>query len=99
MKILYFDRSVYTIEAAKRAAYDLPKGCHPKVSATKRTIKIQFFDEDKRYERILYDGILDHQMRLEAEEKFGLIRTILVAQAINPRGDLDKIVAEISAKK
>jgi len=99
MKTSHFDRSVYTIEAAKRAAYDLPKGCHPKVSATKHTITVHFFDQDDKYEPMLCDGILDHQIRLETEEKFGLIRTILVAQAINPRGDLDRIIDKIYVQK
>ena len=96
MSKLSFDKAVYDIEAVKRAAYDLPKECCPQITTTDDTITIQFMSLVDIHKDEFSHRVLDHQLRLDAEAKFGLIRTILVAQAIDPRGDLDAIIESVS---
>jgi His-Xaa-Ser system protein HxsD len=43
--------------------------------------------------------VLDHQLRIDAETQFSTIREIIVAQALQPRQDLQKVLDYIILKR
>ena len=95
MGLFFFDKNVYSIEAIQRASYELPKGSSPKISMKDNVILVETSDVASINVSDFNQSVLDHQLRLDAEEKYNLIRTILVAQAIEPSGDLDSVVSMI----
>ncbi|MBI9081443.1 MAG: hypothetical protein JEY79_17090 [Pseudodesulfovibrio sp.] len=95
MSLISFDKKVYSLAAIQRASYELPKGSSPKIVSKNDLILVETSDATPINVSDFNQSVLDHQLRLEAEEKYGLIRTILVAQAIEPSGDLDSVVSLI----
>ena len=99
---LEFDSKVYSLKAIKNAAYDY---------TNKATIQIETSDPNKIVvymtpkssnskiiKALILDfknHILDHQIRIELNAEFKVIREMIVAQAFQPVDNLQEIIDTI----
>lgn len=78
-----FDARIYSLEAVKRAAFDASG--ENKFNIEMHGDNIKVFSLNGSIDNLNFsNSVLDHQLRIEAENKFGYIRAILVAQAVAP---------------
>jgi His-Xaa-Ser system protein HxsD len=94
---LELDGTVYSIEAVRRTAYDLAENGHFLISQTGKTIlvnQLQYSNENKENFQwhLFVKTALDHQLRIDAEREFGLIRNLLITQAMEPCNNLKEIL-------
>lgn len=97
-----FDTSIYSIKAIKRAIYD--SGIGPSVNIryiSDGNIQVDFsFTQEKlnRSAKIIEkfkSMVFEHQIRLDVEDDYRIIRQIIVAQAFQPCDNIQEIIDAI----
>ena len=91
---LCFDSSVYSLDAIKRSVYDFSEIYV--LTVTKKSGDICVEGENKSVDEEKFKcAVLDHQLRIDTEKKYEIIRALLVAQAIDPQENLDQILFDV----
>ncbi len=104
MKVLTydFDLAIYSLAAIKRAAYDLSGKFDTRISLLPENwARIELLipetssfapaDLLSEFSR----SILDHQVRLEAQEDYRVIREMIVAQAFEPCENIGEVMKTV----
>ena len=98
------DTASFSAEAVRRAAYDL-SGLATFVIEQASEGSIHVWQNPAREssgspvtEEEFRVAVLDHQVRIDTESRFGAIRTLLVARALEPQADLGKVLAGLGFK-
>jgi His-Xaa-Ser system protein HxsD len=96
------DSKIYSLKAIKNAAYDLMnKGFFTIENQPPDRIKIIITakipsDDINRLSEIYKNSVLDHQIRIDIESDYKVLREIIVAQAFEPCDNLKEIIAGIT---
>ena len=83
--------NAYKLKAIQRAAFEFQDKSSIKIDIKNSSAVISVYDSEIS-ESIFFKSILDHQLRIDAEESFGFIRTVLVAQALSPNKDISNFI-------
>ena len=85
--IITVDQKAYSLSAVKRAAYDFTDKAYIEISCTDdNSICLSIhLKENSPSDTIqeLLNHILDHQVRIDLEKEFGVLRNIIAAQAFD----------------
>ena len=96
-----FDSDVYSVNAVKRAVYELKASnavMEINTGADDGSINVVISYKGGDIESVnelindLRESILDHQIRLDIEEEFRPIRQLIVAQAFHPCDNIQEII-------
>jgi His-Xaa-Ser system protein HxsD len=92
---LRLDGRVYSLDAIKRAAYDMSHLAafniyHDKATQVTLKIKVCSHAPSDILETLL-NKVLDHQIRIDMDRQFGPLREIIAAQAFSPTDQLPDI--------
>lgn len=101
-----FDSNIYSAKAVKRAAYDLSNSTSTEIKLKEnRTITVIIslnnlkITDSEKFIRKFRDSVYDHQIRLDVEEDYHVIRQIIVAQAFQPCDNLKEIIDTLKNEK
>jgi len=97
---LSFDTKAYSLDAIKRAVYDcITDGIFIFIKTVVDDVAaVTIMSNVQPLGGVIQDfstKVLDHQIRIDLENKFGVIRDILIAQAMAPNVKINKIVSLI----
>lgn len=99
---LSLEITTYSLDAVKRAAFDLSNAAYFKfISSDNQKIILDIKLKDGApFDTIdtFFNKIVDHQLRLDLISQFGTLREIIVAQAFAPSDNL-KDLLEIQKQK
>ncbi|SBW10540.1 hypothetical protein KL86DPRO_60199 [uncultured delta proteobacterium] len=97
--LLRLDRNTHSLVAIRRALHDFAATAPMDVASDGSRYAIFSLTESQTPEHFckeLLDCIIEHEIRLDLEKKYGAIRQIIVEQAIRPVDD-DALAEKISA--
>jgi len=104
--VINFDSNIYSASAVKRAAYELSNSTNVEIKLIEdRTIRVVIsmnnlnVTDSEKFIRDFRDLVSDHQIRLDVEEDYRVIRQIIVAQAFQPCDNLKEIIDTLKMKK
>lgn len=104
--VIDFDSGIYSTRAVKRAAYELSNSTSVEIKFKEnRTISAiislshQDVTDSEKFIREFRDMVSDHQIRLDVEEDYRVIRQIIVAQAFQPCDNLKEIIDTLKNEK
>ncbi len=93
---IYLDPNIYSLQAIKRASYDFTDRCFITINqdesgqiALSVTTKVTAFNDTIQE---LMNSLLDHQIRVDLAQEFGVLRTIIVAQAFAPCENIEEMI-------
>ena len=92
-----FDDKVYSINAIKRACWELKEKAFFNIEVKDKQIFVEIKLKEnalnmKRMIDLLNETILDQQIRIEVFKETLPIRTIIMAQAFDPCDNLDDVI-------
>ena len=104
--VIDFDSNIYSTKAVKRAAYEISSNTSAEIKfKDNKMISViismnnqNVADVDK-FIRKFRDLVSDHQIRLDVEEEYRIIRQIIVAQAFQPCDNLKEIIDTLKNEK
>ncbi len=103
VSFLEFDSSIYSIKAIKRAISDLSNRAVCSINSENKgkvSVRIDPIKEgiqkDTDIEADFRRMVFDHQIYLEVEEDFKVIRQIIIAQAFFPCENLHEVTDKLS---
>ncbi len=99
-KVISFDTAVCSLKAIKMAAHDMANEASIKIDIAEKDKIIVTLNKQTDYSMSIddianyfYKLAIEHQIRIEIEEEYRIIRQIIVAQAFHPCENLQDIVA------
>ncbi|GAB1536282.1 hypothetical protein ADMFC3_19130 [Geovibrio sp. ADMFC3] len=100
---LFLLRKHYDLQAIQRAMYDLSEKVIFHLSESDEYYIISNTQLENDFEfaslEMLYKSILDHQLRIELEIKFGSLRNLLIAKALESNLNIRSYIKEFSSEE
>ena len=94
--VLCLDSKIYSLQAIKRASYDFTDRCYITISQVENgKFALSVIIKENVPNCIIQElmsSLLDHQIRVDLEQEFGVLRTIIAAQAFAPSEDIEEII-------